>query len=127
MLLYDCPEEAMEARLLERGQTSGRTDDNLESIRKRFATFTAESLPVLQYYEQMGMVDRIDGSQPIEDVWAGSQAGRTAQPPTPTPKPYPSLTQALPKPYPSLTQALPQASPKPYPKPHPTLGTGPSH
>ena len=45
MLFYDCPEEAMEARLLERGLTSGRSDDNLESIRKRFRTFKAESTP----------------------------------------------------------------------------------
>ena len=32
--MYDCPEEVMEARLLERGKTSGRSDDNIESIRK---------------------------------------------------------------------------------------------
>ena len=38
VLFYDCPEETMEARLLERGKTSGRTDDNIESIRKRFRT-----------------------------------------------------------------------------------------
>lgn len=38
VLFYDCPEETMEERLLERGKTSGRTDDNIESIRKRFKT-----------------------------------------------------------------------------------------
>lgn len=35
VLFFDCPEDVMEARLLERGKTSGRTDDNIESIKKR--------------------------------------------------------------------------------------------
>merc|ERR1740124_1480088 len=78
VLLYDCPEEAMEARLLQRGLTSGRSDDNLESIRKRFRTFKAESRPVLEYYEQMNLVTKIDGSQPVEEVWARSQAAVAA-------------------------------------------------
>merc|ERR1740124_814438 len=78
VLLYDCPEEAMEARLLQRGLTSGRSDDNLESIRKRFRTFEAESRPVLEYYEQMNLVTKIDGSQPVEEVWARSQAAVAA-------------------------------------------------
>ncbi|RYE82513.1 MAG: hypothetical protein EOO65_05390, partial [Methanosarcinales archaeon] len=35
VLSFDCPEDEMEKRLLERGKTSGRSDDNIESIRKR--------------------------------------------------------------------------------------------
>ena len=35
-------------------------------------------MPVLEYYEQMGMVTKIDGSLPIDEVWAGSQAAVTA-------------------------------------------------
>jgi UMP-CMP kinase len=34
-LFLDCPEEVMVGRLLERGKTSGRVDDNVDSIRKR--------------------------------------------------------------------------------------------
>lgn len=34
ILFFNCPEEVMERRLLGRGQ--GRTDDNIETIRKRF-------------------------------------------------------------------------------------------
>lgn len=37
ILFLDCPESVMESRLLSRGQTSGRTDDNIESIRKRYS------------------------------------------------------------------------------------------
>eukprot|EP00983_Pelagomonas_calceolata_P063100 1147586-Pelagomonas_calceolata.AAC.1 len=41
----------MEKRLLKRGETSGRSDDNAEAIRKRFKTFVEESLPVKGHYE----------------------------------------------------------------------------
>ena len=34
MLYFDCPEAVMEARLL--GRNEGRTDDNIETIKKRF-------------------------------------------------------------------------------------------
>lgn len=34
MLFFSCPEEVMEKRLL--GRNEGRTDDNIETIRKRF-------------------------------------------------------------------------------------------
>lgn len=34
VLFFDCPEDVMERRLL--GRNEGRTDDNMETIRKRF-------------------------------------------------------------------------------------------
>lgn len=39
VLALDCPEEVLIGRLLKRGETSGRTDDNVESARKRFRTY----------------------------------------------------------------------------------------
>lgn len=39
ILHLECPEQVMLARLLKRGQTSGRSDDNIESIKKRFHTY----------------------------------------------------------------------------------------
>lgn len=35
VLFFDCPADVMEQRLTERGKTSGRSDDNAETIRKR--------------------------------------------------------------------------------------------
>jgi len=35
VLWLNCPEDVMEKRLLKRGETSGRTDDNIESIKKK--------------------------------------------------------------------------------------------
>jgi adenylate kinase family enzyme len=36
VLFFSTTEEVMLSRLLERGKTSGREDDNVESIKKRF-------------------------------------------------------------------------------------------
>ena len=38
----------MEERLLERGKTSGRSDDNIDTIKRRFRTFTSQSVPVIE-------------------------------------------------------------------------------
>lgn len=39
VLFLQCSEEEMLTRLLERGKTSGRADDNVESIKKRFREY----------------------------------------------------------------------------------------
>lgn len=39
VLFFSCPEDVMEKRLL--GRNEGRTDDNIETIRKRFKVHTA--------------------------------------------------------------------------------------
>lgn len=63
----------MEARLLERGKSSGRSDDNAAAIKKRFVTYRAETLPVVGYYSQLGLVHAMDGSRPVEDVYDETQ------------------------------------------------------
>lgn len=57
-------------RLTERGKTSGRDDDNAESIKKRFRTFEETSMPVVDYYRKGGKVVEIDASHPIDQVYA---------------------------------------------------------
>jgi adenylate kinase family enzyme len=41
----------MEARMLERAKTSGRSDDNPETIKKRLETFKNATQPIIDYYE----------------------------------------------------------------------------
>lgn len=69
VLFFDCPEEVMEERLLKRGETSGRVDDNAESIRKRFDTFVKTSLPVIEYYEAKGKVRRVAANKSADEVY----------------------------------------------------------
>ncbi|CAG8633241.1 11196_t:CDS:2 [Paraglomus brasilianum] len=59
VLYFECPEEVMLTRLLHRGETSGRVDDNIETIRKRFKTFVESSYPVVQYFEKKGKVKTV--------------------------------------------------------------------
>jgi UMP-CMP kinase len=70
VLYLECPEEIMIDRLLDRGQTSGRSDDNLEVIRKRLLTNQQETEPIVQHYELEGKLRRVRADQPVEQVHA---------------------------------------------------------
>eukprot|EP00195_Chlamydomonas_chlamydogama_P001115 CAMPEP_0202920022 /NCGR_PEP_ID=MMETSP1392-20130828/76642_1 /ASSEMBLY_ACC=CAM_ASM_000868 /TAXON_ID=225041 /ORGANISM="Chlamydomonas chlamydogama, Strain SAG 11-48b" /LENGTH=381 /DNA_ID=CAMNT_0049613499 /DNA_START=89 /DNA_END=1230 /DNA_ORIENTATION=- len=69
VLFFDCPEEEMEKRLLKRGETSGRSDDNAETIRKRFHTFINQSLPVKDHYSALGKCHVISAVAPPDQVF----------------------------------------------------------
>ena len=60
----------MEQRLLKRGETSGRADDNAETIRKRFKTFVEQSKPVIEHYKQLGKCHEIDATASPDAVFA---------------------------------------------------------
>lgn len=65
VLYLDCPKEKLVERIMNRAQEAGdqkRTDDNMETLLKRFETFNEQSMPVINTYEQMGKVKKIDAS-----------------------------------------------------------------
>lgn len=68
-IFFECPEQVMLERLLERGKTSGRTDDNIESIKKRFRTFVETSYPVVEYFDKQGKVIKLRCDQPVDVVY----------------------------------------------------------
>jgi len=67
---FDVNEEELEKRILERSKTSGRNDDNAETLRKRFAQFKTEQIPIINKYAEMGKIRKIDGARPVEVVYA---------------------------------------------------------
>mmetsp|Transcript_59500 Transcript_59500/g.141676 ORF Transcript_59500/g.141676 Transcript_59500/m.141676 type:complete len:280 (+) Transcript_59500:117-956(+) len=69
-LCLDVSNEELTKRLLERGKTSGRSDDNAETVEKRLVTYEEQTQPVLDYFAQKGLLRRIDGERPPEKVWA---------------------------------------------------------
>lgn len=84
VLNYQCPLEELETRIMKRAEDSGRSDDNLQSARKRFATFERETVPVvdalrrvediLQEQTQPALrVFDISGDQTVESVWIETQ------------------------------------------------------
>ncbi|KAA0162731.1 hypothetical protein FNF28_04612 [Cafeteria roenbergensis] len=70
VLFFDCPEAAMRERLLERGKTSGRADDNEATIVKRFHTFQEQSMPVVHRYARSGLVMAVDATATPDEVYA---------------------------------------------------------
>ena len=77
-LVFQCPLDVLEARIMERAKDSGRSDDNLESLRKRFGTFQGDTEPVIEALrlvqdETPLKVADIRGNQPLEKVWEDTQ------------------------------------------------------
>jgi adenylate kinase len=69
VISFSCPLETLEKRLLERSKTSGRADDNLETIRKRFYTYENESIAAIKYYERLHLLVQIGSARPIDQVF----------------------------------------------------------
>ena len=53
VLFFEVSEDTLRERLLKRGETSGRVDDNLESIIKRFKTFVEQTMPIVEMYDSV--------------------------------------------------------------------------
>ncbi|VEL14062.1 unnamed protein product [Protopolystoma xenopodis] len=56
MLAFDVSEEVMRQRLLKRGETSGRADDNEDTIIKRLKVFNELTKPVIDHYSERNKV-----------------------------------------------------------------------
>lgn len=70
VLALDVSEDELVRRLLERGKTSGRSDDNDESIiRNRFAVYKGETEPVASHYEKLNKFERIAGEGSVDDIF----------------------------------------------------------
>ena len=60
-------------RLLERAKTSGRSDDNKKVILNRLKEYDEKTLPVLNFYNDLGIHKAIDGNGSIKQVFSGIQ------------------------------------------------------
>jgi adenylate kinase len=70
MLALDVSEEELVKRLLKRGETSGRSDDNNENvIRARIVEYHNKTAIVADYYKQFNKVVMIKGEGTVEDIF----------------------------------------------------------
>ncbi|CAH1271782.1 AK5 [Branchiostoma lanceolatum] len=69
VLYFECSDETMTERLLGRAKTSGRVDDNEETIKKRLTTFHNATEPVVQYYEDKKKLAKISAERPPDEVF----------------------------------------------------------
>jgi len=74
ILFIDTPDETMVSRMTERAKTSGRADDNPETLKKRLATYHEQTFPVTDYYAGTGRVCRVDGTESIDQVYATAKS-----------------------------------------------------
>lgn len=71
MIALEVEQEELTQRLLERGKTSGRPDDqNEDLIRKRVQEYTEKTAPVADFYAQQGKFTAINGVGEIEQIFA---------------------------------------------------------
>jgi len=67
---FDVSRAVLLERLLGRGDEAGRTDDDAATIRHRLEVYDAETEPVLDYYDELGVLVRIPAEGTVEQVTA---------------------------------------------------------
>ena len=68
IIFLDAPDDVLVERLMGRSKTSGRSDDNPESIRLRLKVFHEKSYPVVDYFGAKS--HRINSARTPEEVFA---------------------------------------------------------
>lgn len=69
VLSLEVPEDILIERMLKRGKTSGRADDNIESIKHRFVEYEEKTASVLDYYKKQGNLIGINGVGAISEIF----------------------------------------------------------
>lgn len=69
VLVLKCEEAVCVERCLRRGLSSNRSDDNEESLKKRFQTFVNDSLPIINHYKESDLVKEVDGQRSADVVF----------------------------------------------------------
>ncbi len=70
MIELDVPEAELTVRLVKRGQESGRSDDNEETIKKRLAVYHNQTAPLIEWYANEGIHYHIDGVGELDRIFA---------------------------------------------------------
>jgi adenylate kinase len=72
VIALEVREEELVKRLLNRGKTSGRSDDTDETvIRKRFSVYINETSPVAEHYRKSKKFQSVKGEGTVEEIFKG--------------------------------------------------------
>ena len=69
MISLEVPREELVKRLLKRGEESGRTDDNLETINNRIDVYNRQTIPVTYYYQKMHKHVPVNGVGTVDEIF----------------------------------------------------------
>ena len=67
-------DKELRRRMLERAQKEGRSDDNPDTIAKRFDVYQTATQPLVEYYNQQGKLKTIDGMGSPDEVFQQIQS-----------------------------------------------------
>ena len=70
MIELDVPEEELMTRLIKRGEESGRSDDNEETIKKRLDVYHNQTSPLIEWYQNEGIRHQINGLGALDRIFA---------------------------------------------------------
>ena len=62
--------ERINNRISETKGKEQRKDDNAETLLNRIEVFKTSTLPIVRYYEEKGIISKIDGMQKVNEVYA---------------------------------------------------------
>ena len=63
-------QDVLVGRLAKRAEIEGRADDNEDTIRTRMQVYESETAPLLDYYDNRGLLVKVNGEQSIDEVSA---------------------------------------------------------
>lgn len=70
MVALEVGEKELVARLLDRGKTSGRSDDqNVDLIKGRVKEYNEKTLPVANFYKEQGKYKAVEGVGSIDEIF----------------------------------------------------------
>ena len=69
VIYLDSPKHVVLQRILDRGEVSGRKDDNAEVFKTRWSAYQTQTLPALRYFQGRGVVVDVDGVEEIDVVY----------------------------------------------------------
>lgn len=69
VISLEVEEEELIDRLLKRGQISGRTDDNRETIESRLKVYHTQTEPLKEFYRNRGTLKTIQGVGSIDEIF----------------------------------------------------------
>lgn len=69
VVLLEVDADELVARLVKRAEEQGRTDDDEATVRNRMNIYSAQTAPLVSYYDHAGKLRRVDGVGSVEEIF----------------------------------------------------------
>ena len=69
VIVFEADRDELIKRILNRGETSGRSDDTEESVSVRLEVYENDTAPLIEYYEQKNLVSKINAVGEVKNIY----------------------------------------------------------